>query len=96
VRKKLVQSNLIVSEFVCCEPRQSTVIHQHPKQDEVFYIIEGTGAIAFEDHEIEVVQGSHIFVPAGTPHGIRTDDDSRLVVMFIKGPGTTGKSAQAS
>ena len=43
VRKKLVQSQQIVSELVCYEPGQGTVLHQHPTQDEIFYVIEGGG-----------------------------------------------------
>lgn len=88
VRKKLVQSRRIVSEFVCYEAGQDTVLHVHPEQDEIFFVIEGRGAITFGDRDIPVEPKSLVFVPAGTHHGVRADGDSRLVVMFTKGPGT--------
>ncbi len=59
----------------------------HPKQDEIFYIIEGTGHILFEHEEQPVSERDMVFVPAGVQHGFRTNDDSRLVVLFSKGPG---------
>jgi quercetin dioxygenase-like cupin family protein len=96
VRKKLVQSKGTVCELVCYEPGQNTVIHPHPAQDEIFYIIEGKGLITFNDRDnIPVKSGSLVFIPAGTPHGIDTNDSDRLVVMFTKGPGVTGKAAKS-
>jgi quercetin dioxygenase-like cupin family protein len=87
VRKKLIHSQMLSSEVVYYEPGQETVLHLHPKQDEVFYVVEGAGAITFEDSEIKVTTGSMVFVPAGIRHGVRTDKDSRLVLLFTKGPG---------
>lgn len=87
VRKKLVQSQKIVSEIVCYEPGQETVMHIHPAQDEVFYATEGRGVITFEDNEIPINQGETVFVPAGIRHGARSDADSRLVILFTKAPG---------
>ncbi len=95
IRKKLVQSKGAVCEFVCYLPGQHTVLHQHPMQDEIFYIVEGSGTIIFDDRDnIPVKQSSVVFVPAGVPHGIATNDTDRLVVMFTKGPGVTGKAAK--
>lgn len=94
VRKKLVQSAQIVCEMVYYEPGQETVFHHHPTQDEIFYTISGTGAITFEDKEIPVKAGSVVFVPSGIVHGIRTDSDNRLVLMFTKGPGVTGPTGR--
>ena len=96
IRKKLVQSKGTVCEMVCYEPGQGTVIHRHPLQDEIFYIVEGRGFITFDTRDdIPVKPGSVVFIPAGTPHGIDTNETDRLVVMFTKGPGVTGKAAKS-
>ncbi|MCB1437363.1 MAG: cupin domain-containing protein [Rhodobiaceae bacterium] len=87
VRKKLIHSQMLSSEVVYYAPGQETVLHLHPKQDEVFYVVEGSGAITFEDDEIAVTAGSLVFVPAGIRHGVRTDPESQLVLLFTKGPG---------
>ena len=88
VRKKMMQSESIVTELVCYEPGQFTKPHIHPIQDEIFFCVEGTGAITFtEQADVPIVPGSVVFVPAGIRHGVATNDDSRLVLMFTKGPG---------
>ena len=87
VRKKVFHSQMINSEIACYEPGQGTVLHVHPKQDEIFYVIEGTGALTLDGSEFLLQERSTVFVPAGAKHGVRTDDNSRLVIMFTKGPG---------
>jgi len=95
IRKKVLQSKGSICEIVCYEPGQNTVLHKHPMQDEIFYVIEGTGTIIFEDRDdIPVRQSSVVFVPAGTTHGIATGDE-RLSIMFTKGPGVTGKATKS-
>ena len=88
VRKKIVQSEIIVSEIVCYEPGQLTKTHHHPHQDEIFYCIQGKGVVTFSERDdIPVEQGSVVFVPAGIEHGVETVGDERLVLVFAKGPG---------
>ena len=88
VRKKLFQSDIIVSELVCYEPGQLTKTHVHPHQDEIFFCIAGRGVITFEDRDdVPIEQGSMVFVPSGTRHGVDTVGDERLVLVFAKGPG---------
>lgn len=86
-RKKLVASEKLVAELVCYEPGQTTAIHLHPHQDELFYVIEGAGTIRVGEEDVPVTATSAVFVPAGTNHGIRADDGNRLALMFIKSPG---------
>ena len=88
VRKKIVQSEIIVSEIVCYEPGQLTKTHHHPHQDEIFYCFQGKGVVTFSERDdIPIEQGSVVFVPSGTEHGVETVGDERLVLVFAKGPG---------
>jgi len=89
VRKKLIASENMVAELVCYEPGQATVLHLHPRQDEIFYVIEGKGTIVVGEENVSVSAGSVVFGPLGVRHAIRADAGDRLVLMFIKGPGTT-------
>lgn len=87
VRKKLVQTDIIVSEIVCYEPGQATKMHLHPNQDEFFYCVEGGGIITLADRDdIPVAKGGVVFVPRGIRHGVATRD-TRLVLIFTKAPG---------
>ncbi len=89
IRKKLLGSDRIVAEFVCYEPGQATPEHVHPKQDEIFYVVEGTGIMIVDGEEISLKPTSLILVKAREKHGVKTLPDSRLVLMFIKAPGST-------
>ncbi len=96
VRKPVMQSQGIVCDFVCFEPGQSAGFHKHPVQDEIFYVVEGKGVITFEDRDdIPVKTGSVVFTPSGVVHGVETTESDRLVLMLIKGPGITAKTARA-
>ena len=88
IRKKLLGSGKIVAELLCYEPGQSTPIHHHPQQDEVFYVLEGSGKITIGEEEAIINPKSLILVPAQTRHGV-TAGDSRLVILFFKAPAST-------
>ena len=89
IRKKLLGSDRIVAEFVCYEPGQATPEHVHPKQDEIFYVVEGRGIMLVDGEEIPLVPTSLILVKAREKHGVKTLPDSRLVLMFTKAPAST-------
>ena len=89
IRKKLLGSEKLAAEFVCYEPGQSTPQHPHSNQDALFYVIEGRGTFIIDDKEVPVEETTLVLVPARVKHGISADKNSRLVVMFIKAPGTT-------
>ena len=89
IRKKLLGSDRLVAEMVCYEPGQATPEHAHPKQDEIFYVVEGTGTMIVNGEEIPLKPTSLILVKARERHGVRTLPDSRLVLMFFKAPAST-------
>jgi mannose-6-phosphate isomerase-like protein (cupin superfamily) len=89
IRKKIVGSEKISAELIYYEPGQATPQHVHPKQDEIFHIIECKGIMVVEDEDIPVGPSSVILVPSKVRHGIKTFNDSRLVVMFTKAPVST-------
>jgi len=93
IRKKLLGSDRIVAEFVCYEPGQATPEHVHPKQDEIFYCVEGRGIMIVDGEEIPLEPTSLILVKAREKHGVRTLPDSRLVLMFTKAPASTKSAA---
>ena len=92
IRKKLLGSSRMVAELLCYEPGQSTPVHYHPQQDEVFYVLEGSGTISTSNDgamkTTKVEPKSLILVPAGTQHGLIAE--SRMVVLFFKSPATPG------
>jgi mannose-6-phosphate isomerase-like protein (cupin superfamily) len=43
-------------------------LHVHYADDEAWHILKGTLTFKFSDGELEVSEGSTVFVPAGVPH----------------------------
>jgi quercetin dioxygenase-like cupin family protein len=93
IRKKLLGSEKIVAEMICYEPGQGTPEHVHPKQDEIFYVIEGRGIMIVDGKEISLNPTSLILVKAREKHGVKTLPDNRLVMMFTKAPASTKSAA---
>ena len=58
-------------------------LHKHPKNDEVFYCIKGTGYGVLEDREVELAAGQAFIVPEGTKHSLRTDADLYVTSFLI-------------
>jgi mannose-6-phosphate isomerase-like protein (cupin superfamily) len=49
-------------------PRLIAPLHVHHRDDEAWYILEGTLRVQVGDKEVEASAGSGVFVPRGTPH----------------------------
>lgn len=87
VRKPILKVPGLVSEVVCYEPGQGTPTHHHPDQDEIWLVMEGRGEIEVDERRLAVGPGSLILITRGERHSLVADPDSRLVLLFIKGPG---------
>lgn len=86
IRKKLVAESLLEAELVCYEAGQTTREHFHKYQEEVYYIVEGSGSVTIGDDTSSISAGDLLFIPADTPHSIGAGGE-RMVLLFVKGPG---------
>jgi len=91
VRKKLFEGAQLWGELLCYEPGQAAPRHHHPKEDELFVILEGHAAILAGDQEIDAPAGSLVIVPATVSHDIRNVGSGRLVAIFVKPSRAFGK-----
>ncbi len=65
-------------------PKEKVVaMHQHPRHDEVFYCIKGTGYGVLEDSEVFLEHGKAFIVKAGTMHALRSDDELYVTSIII-------------
>jgi mannose-6-phosphate isomerase-like protein (cupin superfamily) len=62
---------------------RKVALHQHPKHDEVFYCIKGSGFGVLENFEVALAPGKAFIVPAGTMHALRTDDELYVTSSLI-------------
>ena len=84
VRKMLFKSDQLWSEIACYEPGQSTVMHQHPKEEEAIYVLEGIANMSIDGQEVVVPAGSIVKFPNAVMHDVRNLGTERCVIMFLK------------
>lgn len=59
-----------------------TPFHAHEREDEAFYVLEGTLTIYLEGGRSLVAEpGTYVHVPAGTGHGFRTETAVKMLVL---------------
>jgi oxalate decarboxylase/phosphoglucose isomerase-like protein (cupin superfamily) len=67
-------------------PRYIAPLHLHHKDDEAWYVIQGTLHVKVGDDIVEAKAGSAVFVPRGTPHTYWNPDDKPLRYLLIMTP----------
>ncbi|RDI70068.1 cupin domain-containing protein [Halopelagius longus] len=70
------------------EPGQFIPVHA-PESDVVVSVRSGTGLVREGDDEHRVEPGDVFVVEAGTPRGIKADDDGRLEALLVTAPPPT-------
>jgi len=84
VRKMLFKTDQLWSEIACYEPGQSTVMHQHPREEEAIFVLEGTAHMAIDGREVVVPAGAIVQFPNAVLHDVRNLGPGRCVIMFVK------------
>jgi mannose-6-phosphate isomerase-like protein (cupin superfamily) len=67
-------------------PRFIAPLHLHQKDDEAWYILEGTLGVRVGDHDVEAKAGSAVFVPRGTPHTYWNAGSGLLRYLLVMPP----------
>ena len=64
-------------------PGASIGVHLHESDEELYFIISGTGMMAVDGEERQVSPGSAVLTQAGSRHGLKNtgDDELRIVVV---------------
>ena len=88
VNKELLTATMAEVRMNCYEPGQITPMHMHPDEEEVMIVIEGKGAVLFEEQDdLPIKQGDLIHLPSAQFHAIKATDDSRMVLVYFMKPG---------
>lgn len=87
IRKKMFKTEQLWAEIACYEPGQATIMHKHPLEEEIIYVVEGVANMNIEGDEVQFGAGALAKFPANVMHDVRNEqEDQRLVIMFIKSP----------
>lgn len=67
-------------------PGGATQLHRHPKTEEIYYILSGTGLMRVEDESREVGPLDAILIPPGARHTIANTGEGPLVFLCCCAP----------
>ena len=84
VRKMLFKTDQLWSEIACYEPGQSTPMHQHPREEEAIFVLQGVAQMSIDGQEVTVPAGAIVQFPNAVLHDVRNPGPDRCVIMFLK------------
>ncbi len=67
-------------------PGSDILVHRHDRTEEILFVHKGSGTVLVGDERIKVQEGSTIYVPRGTYHGLENDSDEDIVIAFVATP----------
>ena len=67
------------------EPQSGPPLHLHRREDEAFYILEGTFAFVIGDRAMTATAGWFMTAPKGTPHSYKNigTTPARMLTLFV-------------
>jgi mannose-6-phosphate isomerase-like protein (cupin superfamily) len=90
IRELLAHRNSCIRQQSLAEarlpPGARTTPHFHPRTEEIYYILEGTGRMTIGEDEQDVRPGDAIAIPPGEVHTIRCTSDQPLKFLCCCAP----------
>lgn len=68
-------------------PGFSPPLHVHHREDESFYVLEGTVTMRCGDRTFEATAGAFVFLPRGVPHTFVVEGDAPARMLTLITPG---------
>jgi mannose-6-phosphate isomerase-like protein (cupin superfamily) len=62
-------------------PGGELALHHHSPQ-EIYYVYEGQGTLLMKGTTQPLSAGMAVYIPAGTPHGVRNDTQTTLKIVW--------------
>jgi mannose-6-phosphate isomerase-like protein (cupin superfamily) len=72
--------------FVTLEPKGGQVPWHNQAQEEVYFVIEGTGEMCLGDERREVQAGQAVYIPSGVFHQMTNTGGWPLKMLYCYGP----------
>ena len=91
IRELLAHRNSVINKQSLAEarlaPGLSTTAHYHPRTEEIYYIVAGTGAMRIDQETRTVTVGDAIAIPPGQTHQITNIGPEELRFLCCCAPG---------
>ncbi len=72
--------------LVTLEPRGGQVPWHNQEQEEVYYILGGTGEMCLGQQRREVTGGQAVYIPSGVFHQLTNTGDTTMQMVYCYGP----------
>jgi mannose-6-phosphate isomerase-like protein (cupin superfamily) len=90
-RRKSGSSKRNDDAFSMCEtrsaPQGGVPPHIDHRDDEAFFVLEGTYSCLLGDQTLECGPGESFFAPRGTPHAFKNVGDAQARMLIVQSPG---------
>jgi mannose-6-phosphate isomerase-like protein (cupin superfamily) len=81
-KSTLFESRRLLLGLNCLEPGQADRAHTHAEQDKFYFVLEGEGEFNIGDETVSAGIGHTVIAPAGVPHGVANNGNTRLVILM--------------
>lgn len=81
-----IQLKSFCSGFVTLEPKGGQVPWHNQEQEEVYFVIEGTGEMCVGQERQTLTSGQAVNIPQGVFHQLTNIGDTPLKMLYIYGP----------
>jgi mannose-6-phosphate isomerase-like protein (cupin superfamily) len=80
------ETDLAFIDYVELPPGSSIGTHVHGDDEEIYFVIEGRGAMAIDEEDHVVRAGDLVLNRRGGTHGLRNDSDApiRLLILQVR------------
>ena len=72
--------------YVVLEPNGGQVPWHNQDQEEIYFVVEGTGEMCLGDERQTMSAGQAVFIPPGEFHQLTNTGQERLVMIYCYGP----------
>ena len=81
-----VQATSFSMGFVTLEPRGGQVPWHNQEQEEVYFVLEGTGEMCLGEEKQAMAAGQAVYIPSGVFHQLTNTGDAPLKFLYCYGP----------
>ena len=81
-----IQAHHFSMGFVTLEPRGGQVPWHNQEQEEIYFVVEGTGEMCLGDERRTVTGGQAVFIPPQVFHQLTNTGETPLKMIYCYGP----------
>ena len=72
--------------YVVLEPKGGQVPWHNQEQEEIYFVLEGTGEMCLGEERQTVTSGQAVYIPPGVFHQLTNTGDTPMKMMYCYGP----------